>query len=91
MQKFQNIQPGNCFSQKSYFFLKRVISSFSPGIPLGNFTSQLFANVYLNKLGQFVKHKLRAKYCIRYADDFVILSEDKNWLEEQVEPIREFL
>ena len=43
------------------------------GMPLGNLTSQFFANVYLNKLDYFIKHKLKAKYYIRYVDDFVIL------------------
>lgn len=76
--------------------LKSVIESFSSGklgtgIPLGNLTSQLFANIYLNKLDQFAKHKLKARYYIRYADDFVILSENKEWLERQIELIRKFL
>src|SRR3989344_5626949 len=44
------------------------------GMPLGNMTSQFFANVYLNELDYFVKHKLKAKYYIRYVDDFVILN-----------------
>jgi retron-type reverse transcriptase len=47
------------------------------GMPLGNLTSQFFANVYLNELDQFVKHKLKAKYYLRYVDDFVILNQDK--------------
>jgi len=51
-------------------------------MPLGNLTSQFFANVYLNKLDYFVKHKLRAKYYIRYVDDFVILHHSKELLEE---------
>jgi len=51
------------------------------GMPLGNLTSQFFANVYLNELDQFVKHKLRAKYYIRYVDDFVILSKSQEQLQ----------
>src|SRR3989344_3526212 len=55
--------------------LKEVISSFDlknnkTGLPLGNLTSQLFANVYMNEFDQFVKHKLKIRYYIRYADDF---------------------
>ena len=42
------------------------------GIPVGNLTSQLFANVYLNKLDQYVKHVLKMKYYVRYMDDFII-------------------
>ena len=51
------------------------------GMPLGNLTSQFFANVYLNELDWFVKHKLKVKYYIRYVDDFVILHRDKQTLE----------
>lgn len=50
------------------------------GLPLGNLTSQLLVNIYMNKFDQFVKLKLKAKYYIRYADDFVILSHDRNHL-----------
>ena len=61
------------------------------GIPIGNLTSQLFANVYLNELDQFVKHKLRIKYYIRYMDDFLILYPDKIILHEIKNQIQEFL
>ena len=61
------------------------------GLPLGNLTSQLFVNIYMNKFDQFVKHKLKEKYYIRYADDFVIFLEDKNRLMKQIVLIREFL
>jgi len=50
-------------------------------MPLGNLTSQFFANVYLNELDFFIKHILRAKYYIRYVDDFVILHESKEQLK----------
>ncbi len=61
------------------------------GLPLGNLTSQLFCNVYLNELDQFVKHGLKAKYYIRYADDFVLLSENREWLADQISKISGFL
>lgn len=61
------------------------------GLPLGNLTSQLFANIYLNKLDQFIKHKIKAKYYIRYADDFVVLSADQDWLKKQSNLIGSFL
>jgi RNA-directed DNA polymerase len=61
------------------------------GLPLGNLTSQLFVNIYMNEFDQFVKHKLKAKYYIRYSDDFVIFSEDKKWLENILSPIKIFL
>ncbi|MBI5871769.1 hypothetical protein HZB88_01645 [archaeon] len=50
------------------------------GMPLGNLTSQFFANVYLNELDYYIKHKLKAKYYIRYVDDFVILNRSKEKL-----------
>ncbi len=76
--------------------LERVIGSFSStrpgvGLPLGNLTSQLLINVYMNKFDQFVKHRLKAKYYLRYADDFVILSHDRDWLMEQTPKIADFL
>ncbi len=61
------------------------------GMPLGNMTSQFFANVFLNELDQFVKHELKAKYYIRYVDDFVILNNDKTILENHKEKINIFL
>jgi RNA-directed DNA polymerase len=113
------------------WLLGRIISSFSSrakgvGLPLGNLTSQLFVNIYMNKFDQFVKHKLikeincslchpreggdpenylsgknwipafagmtrgGVKY-IRYADDFVIFSENKRWLENLIPAIAKFL
>lgn len=61
------------------------------GMPLGNLTSQFFANVYLNELDYFVKHKLRAHYYIRYVDDFVILHQSREVLEEYKQEIDDYL
>nr|AQS34936.1 hypothetical protein [uncultured archaeon] len=61
------------------------------GMPLGNLTSQFFANVYLHELDYFIKHKLKAKYYIRYVDDFVILHKNKEQLELWKEEIEKFL
>ncbi|MFA5174461.1 MAG: reverse transcriptase domain-containing protein [Candidatus Pacearchaeota archaeon] len=61
------------------------------GMPLGNLTSQFFANVYLNELDYFIKPKLKAKYYIRYVDDFVILHKSKEQLEIWKKEIDEFL
>lgn len=71
--------------------IEDVIESFYPGMPLGNLTSQLFANVYMNKLDQFIKHKLKVKGYLRYSDDFILLHSDKFILENYVFQIREFL
>ena len=66
-------------------------SGISVGLPLGNVTSQLFANIYLNELDQFIKHKLKIRYYLRYCDDFIILSEDKIYLTNLINPINQFL
>lgn len=61
------------------------------GMPLGNLTSQFFANVYLNDLDQFIKHELKIKCYIRYVDDFIILHEDEKQLEKWEYEIDNFL
>ena len=61
------------------------------GLPLGNITSQLLVNVYMNEFDQFVKRQLKAKHYIRYADDFVIFLEEQRWLEGQIPRISKFL
>jgi len=60
-------------------------------MPLGNLTSQFFANVYLNEFDYFVKHQLNAEYYIRYVDDFVILHQSREQLEKWVDKIDYFL
>ncbi len=75
--------------------LQEIIGSFEVtsgiGLPLGNLTSQLFANVYMNELDQFVKHRLKVKQYIRYADDFVFLSHDRHYLEDIISELSSFL
>jgi len=61
------------------------------GLPLGNLTSQLLVNVYMNDFDHFLKRELKVAYCIRYADDFVILHEDKKYLENILPKISAFL
>jgi RNA-directed DNA polymerase len=61
------------------------------GMPLGNLTSQFFANVYLNELDRYVKHTIKARHYVRYVDDFVILHRSKDMLEDLKERIDEFL
>lgn len=61
------------------------------GQPIGNLTSQLFANVYLNELDQFVKHSLREKYYLRYMDDFLIIHPSKEHLQKVRVEIKNFL
>jgi len=61
------------------------------GLPIGNLASQFFSNVYLNELDQFVKHHLKARYYVRYSDDFVLLHEERDRLLRWREEIQEFL
>jgi RNA-directed DNA polymerase len=91
-----DILNGNIPDQNILLLLHKIIASFNSGrpllgLPLGNLTSQLLVNIYMNELDQFVKHKLKVKYYIRYADDFVILSHNKLWLEELLFRIADFL
>lgn len=73
----------------------KIIDSFcthpGKGLPLGNVTSQLFANIYLNELDQYVKYVLKERYYIRYCDDFVIVGLDQGHLADLVPKIKVFL
>ncbi len=60
------------------------------GLPIGNLTSQLFANVYLNPMDHFVKEDLRCHYYVRYVDDWVVLDKDKKRLEDVRQSVRDF-
>lgn len=61
------------------------------GLPIGNLTSQLFSNIYLNGFDHFVKRELRCRYYGRYVDDFVLIDRDKRYLQECVPRIRDHL
>jgi RNA-directed DNA polymerase len=61
------------------------------GLPIGNLTSQFFANIYLNKIDQFAKHQLKIKYYLRYVDDILILSQNIKQLTEWKKKIDDFL
>jgi len=78
--------------ERESFYLLRQKSLFGrKGIPIGNLTSQLFANIYLNELDKFVKHQLKIKHYVRYCDDFVILSRTSADLEDLIPKIQDFL
>ncbi len=80
--------------KKIIWLIKQILNNYhtSPGkgMPLGNLTSQFFANVYLNDLDQYVKHKLKVKCYIRYVDDFVILNSSESFLEDVKKKIEEY-
>ena len=86
------------------WLLDQIISSFHPttsithdrndrciGLPLGNLTSQLLVNIYMNEFDQYIKHTLKVKYYIRYADDFTMIYHSEPELEELIPKIRNFL
>ena len=82
--------------QNVIWLIERIVKSFQStalgkGLPLGNLTSQLLVNVYMNEFDQFVKHGFKRKYYIRYADDFVIMDSDRGVLMEILFKIQEFL
>jgi retron-type reverse transcriptase len=83
-------------NRKTRWLLGEVIGSFSStgpgaGLPLGNLTSQLLVNIYMNEFDQFMKNELKIKYYLRYADDFAIFSRDRKYLENLIPQIDRFL
>ena len=82
-------------NQDTLWLLENIISSFQTapgkGLPLGNLTSQLFVNVYMNEFDQFVKQELKLQWYVRYADDFVFFSADRNWLVSLIPQIQQYL
>ncbi|MEX8498776.1 RNA-directed DNA polymerase, partial [Leptothrix ochracea] len=61
------------------------------GLPVGNLTSQFFANVYLNELDQFLKHQLKVRQVVRYVDDVVLLGQSPQQLQGWQAQIEHFL
>lgn len=95
-QILKNILRSRITDKNVIWLLENIIDSFystkeGVGLPLGNLTSQLLVNIYMNEFDQFVKHKLKIKYYIRYADDFVIFSRDKHYLKNLIVDIQKFL
>lgn len=81
--------------EKILNLLRIIIESFhketGKGVPLGNITSQIFANIYLNELDKFVSNDLGIKDYVRYNDDFIVLDQDKEKLFADIEKIQIFL
>ena len=82
---------------RALHLLGHVIDSFhvegscGKGAPIGNLTSQIFTNIYLNDFDQYVKHSLRVKHYLRFADDCLLLAPHRQELEELLPKIEEFL
>ena len=82
--------------KRTVALLQNIIESFysnvsGKSLPLGNLTSQLLVNIYMNEFDQFTKYTLKAKSYIRYSDDFVTVSRDRKWLISLLPRIRNFL
>ena len=71
---------------KSLFFAGK-----NKGLPIGNLTSQLFGNIYLNDFDHFMKYKLGCKYYGRYVDDIIIIHKDKEYLKSIIPIMRDYL
>ena len=83
-----------CKDHKFLSFTKKIIYSIGSkdiGIPIGNYTSQYFANIYLNELDHYVKEKLKIKYYVRYMDDFILLVNNKQEAKKIKQLISGFL
>lgn len=83
--------------QDAAWLIQEIIESFhvegtpGKGLPIGNLTSQIFTNIYLNEFDQFVKHVLRVKHYIRFADDLVLLVPHKREPTELLPKLKDFL
>jgi retron-type reverse transcriptase len=95
-----NILDKSIKDEDTMWLLKEIVGSFISerttlfnccGIPIGNLTSQLFANVYMNKFDQFIKHDLKVKHYARYTDDFIVISDDREYLQKLLGTINVFL
>ena len=98
---FQNIDKGVLYKilvkkiqdTKLLWLLKEIIYSNEGdiGLAIGNYTSQMFANIYLNEIDQYVKHVIHCKYYFRYLDDSICMFKTKEEAKEALEKIKKFL
>ncbi|OGE21761.1 hypothetical protein A2778_04805 [Candidatus Daviesbacteria bacterium RIFCSPHIGHO2_01_FULL_40_24] len=93
----KNILKQHIVDEDILWLLEHIIDSFNTeskagvGLPLGNVTSQLLINVYMNEFDQFLKRKLKAQHYIRYADDFLVLHQNKFYLVDLIPQISAYL
>lgn len=96
-QVLKNILSKHIVDKDILWLLGQVIDSFNTegkpgiGLPLGNVTSQLLINVYMNEFDQYLKRKLEVKFYIRYADDFVIFHQNKTYITNLIPEISQYL
>ena len=88
---------GTVKDDETNWLIRQIVQSFhfedtpGKGLPIGNLTSQVFTNIYLNEFDQFVKHTLRQKHYLRFADDFLTLSPNRSELQRVLPEMRSFL
>lgn len=89
----RNILARKIKDKKLMWLIDEIISSSEGeiGIPIGNYTSQIFANIYLNEVDQYIKHELKVKYYYRYMDDSIVLVKTKEEAKEVLTKIIEYL
>lgn len=92
LKYFQNIDK-KIKDEKVLWVIKQIIflSEGDKGIAIGNYTSQIFANIYLNEVDQYIKHELKVKYYYRYMDDSIILVKTKEEAKYLLQNIKKFL
>ena len=88
-----NILSRKVKDEKLYKLLEKIVYSNSglKGLPIGNYTSQIFANIYLNEVDQYIKQELKVQQYFRYMDDFVLFTQTKSEAIEILSKIRIFL
>ncbi len=85
LNKYEDDLAGQLGTQRTLFSTRKK------GIPIGNLTSQIFSNLYLNGFDHYVKETIGAKHYIRYCDDFVLLNNSKEFLAETKETLSNYL
>ena len=88
-----NILKRKIKNEKLLWLTREILYSngIDKGLPIGNYTSQCFANIYLNEMDQYAKHSLKLKYWFRYMDDMIAIVKTKKEAIEKLELIRNFL
>jgi RNA-directed DNA polymerase len=93
----KHILQQHCTDKDVIWLVQEIIDSFHTpgktgvGLPLGNLTSQLLVNIYMNEFDQYIKRTLKVAQYIRYSDDFVLLHENRHYLVDCIPNISEFL
>ena len=83
----------NIKDQELMWLIKEILyaNKREKGLEIGNYTSQMFANIYLNEVDQYIKHKLKVKYYCRYLDDSIVIVRTKKEAKEILEKIKKYL